>query len=376
MAIPRIALLPVLLLGLAIGALPAAAQEAPPNPGDFIVSLQPAGTPPTGLPNCDPPLETIGPATSFPVTARCTDATSATGQTQTGTVSNPTLAASTGDPGFTAGTISALCDVTQDYAFTLQITPTGSTMQRFSGAFFQACSFQLVFADAGASTLSGTIEANGRLGNADGSVVNNAAQVEVTAKVFVTGGTGAFAGYVGSGTFTQTETIDLTPPQQGGGGGANPQQAFCTANGIADCTQAGIAAWCQLSPANAALCQSQPRAVRQATTGDTMKLRLVRKPGRVRILSPAPPAGRPGSAARVKATTRVELAASKGAVCTVRANTGALVGKGTATGKYGAIAIRPKAGAYEGAASIQARCRTKAGKNILSNRVKIRLARS
>jgi hypothetical protein len=76
----------------------------------------------------------------------------------------------------------------------------------------------------------------------------------------------------------------------------------------------------------------------------------------------------------VKATTRVELAASKGAVCTVRANTGALVGKGTATGRYGAIAIRPEAGAYEGAASIQARCRTKAGKNILSNRVKIRLA--
>ncbi len=282
------------LLSLLLATATVSAQQAPPNPGEFVVALQPAGAPPTGLPNCDPPLETIGPATSFPVTARCTDATSATGQTQTGTVSNPTLAASTGDPGFTAGTISALCDITQDYAFTLQITPTGSTMQRFSGAFFQACSFQLVFADAGASTLSGTIEANGRLGNADGSVVNNAAQVEVIAKVFVTGGTGAFAGYVGSGTFAQTETIDLTPPQQGGGGGANPQQAFCTANGIADCTQAGIAAWCQLSPANAALCQSQPRTVRQATAGDTMKLRLVRKPGRCASSAPPHPRGVPG----------------------------------------------------------------------------------
>lgn len=373
--VPRIVLAAAVLLGLLIAALPAAAQQAPPNPGDFVVALQPAGAPSTEPPDCDPALSTIGPTTAFPVLARCTDTTAATGQTQRGTASNPTLAASTGDPGFTNGTVTAVCDITQTYAFTLEITATGSTMQRFGGTFFQACAFQLVFADAQQSTLSGTIEANGRLGGADGAVVGNAVQVDVDAKVFVTGGTGAFAGYVGSGSFAQTETIDLSAPA-GGGGGANPQQAFCTANGIADCSQAGIAAWCQLSPANQAACQSLPRAARQAAAGDTMKLRLVRKPGRVRILSPAPPAGRPGAPARVRARTKVELAASAGAVCTVTANTGAVVGSGTATGRYGAITITPKAGAYADATSIQARCRTKAGRNILSNRVQIRLLRS
>jgi len=307
------------------------------------------------------------------VTAVCTDDSNATGQAQTGTVSNPTLAASTGDAGFTSGTITATCDSTQRLAFTLVITQTGSTMQRFGGTLFQACAFQMVFADAAKSTLSGTIEANGRLGNADGSVVNNAAEVSFTAKVFVTGGTGAFAGYVGSGSFAQTETIDLSTPQ-GGGGGTNPQQAFCTANGIADCSQTGIAAWCQLSPANGAICQtSLPRSTRQAAAGDTMKLKLVKKAGTARVLSPAPPAGRPGAAARVKATTRVKLAATVGAVCTVRASTGAVVGTGTAKGRYGSITIKPKAGAYADATSIQAKCRTKAGKQVVSNRVKIRL---
>lgn len=375
MVIHRLALTAIALLGLAVAALPAAAQQAPPNPGDFVVALQPAGGPPTDLPDCTPSLATIGPTTSFPVDATCTDTTTADGQAQTGTVSNPTLAASTGDAGFTAGTISARCDGTQNLAFKLRITQTGSTMLRFGGTFLQACAFQMVFADARASTLSGTIEANGRLGNADGSVVGGAAQVEITAKVFVTGGTGAFAGYVGSGSFQQTDTIDLSTPQQGGGG-TSPQQAFCTANGIADCSQAGLAAWCQLSAANAAACQSLPRRVRQTTAGDTMKLRLVRKPGRARIISPTPPAGRPGAAARIRATTRVELSASAGAVCTVRTNTGAVVGSGTASGRYGSIVITPRAGAFEDAASIQARCRTAKGRNVISNRVKIRLVRA
>lgn len=373
----RSTLLALALAAVPLGATTAHAQTAPPNPGDFVIAMQPPGAPSTAPPDCTPSLTTLGPTTAFPVTANCTDTTSATGQTQTGTASNPTLAASTGDAGFANGTVTALCDSTQNIAMTLLITATGSTMQKFGGTFFQACSFKMAFADAQASTLIGTIEANGRLGSADGTVVNNTAQVQLDAKVYVTGGTGAFAGYVGSGTFAQTETINLGTPQGGGapsGGSTNPDAAFCTQNGITDCTQTGIQAWCVLSPANAAACQALPRSTRQAATGnDTMKLRLVKKAGTARILSPAPPAGTPNVAARVKASTRVKLTASTGARCTVKSNTGALVGTGTAKGTYGTVSIRPKGGAYARASSIQATCTTKAGKKIVSNRVRIRL---
>lgn len=372
----RRTLLALALAAVPLGAATANAQTAPPNPGDFVVTLQPPGAPSTAPPDCTPSLTTLGPTTVFPVTAECTDTTSATGQTQSGTASNPTLAASTGDAGFTNGTVTALCDSTQNIRMTLLITTTGSTMQRFGGTFFQACSFKMAFADAQASTLIGTIEANGRLGSADGTVVNNTAQVQLDAKVYVTGGTGAFAGYVGGGTFAQTETINLGTPQGGGapsGGGTNPLAAFCTANGIADCTQAGVTTWCT-NPANAAACASLPRSTRQTATGnDTMKLRLVKKAGTARILSPAPPAGTPNVAAKVKASTRVKLTATTGARCTVKSNVGKIVGSGTAKGTYGTVTIRPKAGAYAGARSIQATCTTKAGKKVISNRVRIRL---
>lgn len=111
--------------------------------------------------------------------------------------------------------------------------------------------------------------------------------------------------------------------------------------------------------------------VQKFAAESSMKLELVKKPGAVRILSPAPAAGAATAPAKVKATTKVRIAATKGAVCTVKTNTGKVVGKATSRGN--AVNIKPSANAYKGAKTIQASCQTKAGK-FTSNKVKIKLS--
>jgi hypothetical protein len=102
-----------------------------------------------------------------------------------------------------------------------------------------------------------------------------------------------------------------------------------------------------------------------------MKLELVKKPGAVRIITPAPEAGSATAPAKVKSNTKVRIAATKGAVCTVRTNTGKVVGK--ATSKGNAVSVKPSANAYKGAKTIQVSCQTKGGK-FTSNKVKIKLS--
>ena len=389
-------LLPVLalLVVLLATAAPALAQTptVPPNPGDFILGIVPGGAGPTGaMPACTPGLETLGAlfmAGQTSVTAVCRDTSSSTQKPSVGTVSNPTLAGTTGDAGFASGTATMVCDTQQTTDMTLGITPPTSVMQRFSGTVFQACTFTLAFQDAAKSTLTGTVEVNGLLGEANAPVVDNVVTITIRAAVYVTAGTGAFSGSTGTGTFTQSQTINVDPNQAGGAPAVEQTAAvtaFCTANGISPCSAAAVGAFCQtrladpvLGPQCAVIAPQAKRRGRVAPTAraasDAMKLTLTRKrAGTARILAPAPAAGKPKAAAPVKATTRVRVAATKGASCTVKASTGKTVGTGTATGRYGSIRIRPAAGAYRSATWIRATCTTKSGAKVLSNKVRISL---
>jgi hypothetical protein len=391
-------------MALVVPATPVTAQiVAPPHPGDFVLDLAPVA-PPAGdaaLPTCDPTIESLAEqfmAGQTSVTANCTYSSVASQQRQTGTVSNPTLATRTGDAGFNRGTVEALCDVnlTSSMAMTIALASLepNISMTAFSGQVQEACAFSLTFTDAARSTVTGTIEANARLGKGTGSADGETISIDINAKVYVTGGTGAFAGQTGSGTFNQTEEIDV-PVGQGGTIETGPPtttapdlSGVCAdMPGITECSLAGVQAWCAT---NASTLQGQQvcgglagmlgktsssimlAGVRLMAGGDVMKLRLTKKPGAARILSPAPPPGRATASAKVTAKSTVRVAATAGSVCTVTTNRGVVVGRATARGRQPVATITPKASAYRGASSLVASCALK-GQKFSSNRVKISL---
>lgn len=392
----------------AIGTLAQGVSAAPiasTIPGDFSIDIIPPGAPePTTTPDCDPDILSIGATLmggASSVTATCEFDTSGTQKSATGTAANAALAASTGDTGFNNGKLTLVCDFDQEVDVVMDIARSGSTLKNFSGVVFQACTFTMSFADAKSSTLTGTVEVNGKLGSNDGTVSGGVIAIAIEAKVFVTGGTGQFDGYVGGGTFNQAQDITIpsapgggstpaptTPPAGGGTGtGTTQLQALCAANGITDCTTAGVTAWCgngmpsadrlsvclqfrNLSTQSVSAQRASMAPVRTFAAESSMKLELVKKPGAVRILTPAPAAGSATAPAKVTATTKVRIAATKGAVCTVKTNTGKVVGKATSRGN--AVNIKPAANAYKGAKTIQTTCQIKAGK-FTSNKVKIKL---
>lgn len=370
----------------------ASATITPPTiPGDFVVDIIPPGAPaPSTQPNCNPDIVAIGTAImggQTSVSATCEFNTSGTQQSATGTVSNPSLAVSQSDTGFNNGTLSILCDFTQEVDVSLEISRSGSALKTFTGDVFQACTFNMTFTDAKSSTLIGTIEVNAKLGSADGTVSGSVIDIAFDAKVFVTGGTGTFNGYVGGGTFSQSQEITI-PSTPGGAsapsasmptatvpsGSTSDLQAACTALGVSPCTPTELATFCtanQTKCVHPSSVRSMSSGVRAFATDNDMTLKLVKKAGAVRILTPAPAAGSPTAAAKVKSNTRVRIVATKGAVCTVKTNTGRVVGK--ATSKGNAINIKPSANAYKGAKTLQATCQTKSGK-FSSNKVKIKLS--
>ncbi len=392
------------MAALVVPAAPVTAQVlVPPNPGDFVLDLAPVSAPSgdAGLPTCDPSIESI--AEQFmtgqsTVTANCTYATVVSQQRQTGTVANPTLAGSTGDAGFNSGTVEASCDVNLNSSMSMTISLQGLSpsmnMTNFSGQVQQACSFTLTFTDAARSTVTGTIEANARLGRGVGSAAGETISIDINAKVYVTGGTGVFAGQIGSGTFNQTEEIDV-PLGQGGSIETGPPTTTAPdltgvcgyMPGITDCSVAGIQAWCAANGSTMQgqqVCEGLAQFLGKSASvtllsgaslmadGDVMTVRLSKKPGAARILSPAPAAGRPTAAAKVTARSTVRVAATAGSVCTVTTDKRVVVGKATARGKQPLATIKPKANAYKGATSLMASCTLK-GKTFNSNRVKISL---
>lgn len=317
----------------------------------------------------------------------------------TGTASNPTLASSTGDSGFTSGAISANCSSSQSVDVTMSIGQSGSTINTFSGKVFQGCTFAMEFQDAAKSTLLGTIEVNAQLGSSDGSVAANSVSVTINANVFVTSGTGVFSGYSGNGTFSQTQDIDINPTSQRAPTTPEVTQAevaaFCSSNSLSPCTVQKIVEWCNANGMNPQA-QSCPRilelagasvtasgrassvraqSVRATADADasTMSLTLTKSNGRARIVSPAPPAGTPKGTAKVKASTRIRVTAPAGSTCTVKTSSGKTLGTGKVTGKYASVSIKPRSGAYKNAKKIVATCKTKAGKTLKSNAVKVSL---
>ena len=393
-------------LVMAVPGGPVGAQTVtiPANPGDFILDIAPATAAPTdgAAPTCDPSLESI--AEQFmsgqsSVTANCTYSSVASQQRQTGTVSNPTLATSTGDAGFRSGTVEASCDVNLSSTMAMTIALQGMNpsinMTSFAGQVQQACSFTLTFTDTARSTVTGTIEANARLGKGTGSAAGDTISIDINAKVYVTGGTGAFAGQTGSGTFSQTEEIDVPVGQGGGSIDTGPPTTTAPdlsgvcgfMPGITECSLAGVQAWCAAngaSPQGQQVCQGLAGMLGKAASGtmltgmslmadgDVMKLRLTKKAGAARIISPAPAAGAPTAAAKVTAKSKVRVAATAGSVCTVTTNNKVVVGQATARGKQPVAVITPKANAFRGASSLVASCTLK-GQRFSSNTVKIRL---
>ena len=109
-----------------------------------------------------------------------------------------------------------------------------------------------------------------------------------------------------------------------------------------------------------------------ASDNNKMSLKLVKSPGGVRILSPAPAPGSPKAAAKVTASTKVKVTAPVGATCVVKTNTGKVVGVGKVSGKYSLVNVAPRARSYAFATSIVSTCKTKTGKVLTSNRVKIK----
>ncbi len=384
---------------LAIGAGPAAAQTL--NAGEFLVNMPLPGGTQAEQPTCTPAIETIAMSGG---TAKCTLNKVLTGNVANGTVSNATLAGQYG-AGFSSGTMTRTCDMNQ--AMTMDITfvagailSGGQPKIAGGGSIVMTCTWKMTFPDEKASTLEGTMEMNASMSSSDFQpTATGGADIKMDFKVYVTRGTGVFDGYTGSGSLSQEQAMALLGGQAPSGGGGSSTPAPPTGGGTttpptgggstvlpdnvcasltlpSGCTIDQARAYCAAYPSNPT-CQASPfsmearRGPSQRQSGDALTLKLVKKAGAVRILSPLP---KPGTkqAAKVKASTRVKLVATAGAVCTVKASTGKVVGKATAKDSAKTISIRAKAGSYTGAKWIQATC-TLGGKSFTSERVKVKL---
>ncbi len=372
MKLRRIVLVPVVaVLGLVITPSPSAsAVDIPAEALDFTISINPP-TAAEMAPDCGDPTSlfqnaVLGGQNSVSLT--CTIKNSA--QSLTGTAANTRLA--TSDVGFNSGSITATCNAQQQFTSGMSITgsfPNISIgMTSLAGTVLQVCSFTLSFQDAAKSTLAGTIELNGSVtGDPSTFATNKSISLSFSAKVFITTGTGAFTGYVGSGTFAQSQTIDLNEQfknvSSGGGAGSSTpapptdaaaQQQFCSKYSIVPCTLDAIASYCQTSPQNClAPASVRTASVRKTATASKMTLNLKKGAGQVRITAPTPAVGK--TKAAVKSTTKISLVGTPKAKCVVATNTGKTVGSATVN-KAGKATVRPAANAYKGATSVRATC--------------------
>jgi hypothetical protein len=383
-------LVPAAALAALAGVSPASIARAtvvPPASLNFGVELDQQSLRSGAEPNCTPsPLE-LGQAVATTGSAdmSCTVTIKQSAAALSGTVSNAELAES--DPGFDSGSLAMKCNMDQQVTTKMTITRTGAEMTSFSGKTSQACSWKMTFADAKSSTLAGTMEANGTLGSKDGSIDGDSVSIALALKVYMTQGTGAFAGYTGGGAFTRTESIDLDLPSSGGSSTPTPQpegdalQSFCSQNGISPCTTASLSQFCQANPSK---CSAPPGAssqsarsgrvassgVRSFAEASALTLSLKKSSGAVRIISPAPPTGQPKAAATVTKSTRIQIVATKGANCQVKTNKGKVVAVKRITSD-GTTTLKPKSGSLKGATSIRAFCKV-GKKSISSNAVKIK----
>ena len=316
-----------------------------------------------------------------------------------GTVTNSDMVAKYGAD-FTSGKLESVCDMNQLVEMKMVVSMTAPSLKSLKGSMFQNCSWKMTWSDPKSTSLSGTMEMNGKLGSDDGSVdPSGNVDMSMTMKMYVTGGTGEFEGYVGSGEFTRSENVPMmggagaTPPSgtggAGGGAGGAGGNGGAGGAGATPPTGAELVAFCQQQgiPAdqcNSSLFSNVPQGLRAAATRSAMKvlaaagteegmdLELVKAPGQVRILSPSAPAGQPGAAAKVTAKSKVEIVATAGSQCVVKNNKKKVVASGTSVSSSAILVMKAKKGAYTGAKTIQATC-TNAGGSFKSNKVKVHM---
>lgn len=144
----------------------------------------------------------------------------------TGTASSTQLAVL--DAGFANGTYEARCNSQRQLAKSLILMQPNATprLVKDSPLAFTACRFTLSFADAQASTLTGTIQITIKIGTDTQIVVGETIPVTYSASTTVTAGTGTFTGLVGTGTYSPAQTINLSILR--GGAGVNAARLRAT----------------------------------------------------------------------------------------------------------------------------------------------------
>lgn len=256
-----------------------------------------------------------------------------------------------------SGRIEATCD------FELHVSFSG---QRWAASGAQRCSWFMRFADG---TMTGTFEGSSRT-----SVGPDGGTMTGTLTVTVVAGTGAFAGKVGSGTFSQSQQI--APPPSG----PPPGQPPPTAPPPGEQPPPGVCVVKELPPPGAPLppgCTSvvvQPFAVRSLSSAaakrSRLKLTLRAGTAGARIASPGKKLG------TQKGDGGLRVVSAPGASCIATATKGSrTVELGSATDGNGdglvivTRKLRPKLDA--GVWKLRATCSHRGGRATASSTVRI-----
>ena len=290
---------------LALGAFSAtAAPAAGFDPYDFDVKIEMGGDFGGGTPSC----RDDGAGGQV-----CTVAVDVS---ETGTAAKGTVRQKSRD---LSGSIETVCDMAMRMRQVMRMSRSGGMkIEEFSGTGSQRCTWHMDF--GAGSTLTGTIagEMSQGLVNAETGYFRGRFDVVVTA------GTGAFDGYVGTGSFDNRDEFPLlrdapnSPPS-----GSEPPSG---------------AAPPPPSTAPAGATRSLAFVLVAAKEGGAMKLKLRKGRPIAKIIAPGPKLAR-GS----KATLRV--AAAPGSTCTAFARSGAAkvaLGRAVDTDRDGAVAFTGK----------------------------------
>lgn len=315
------------LVASVVAAVPTTASAAAFDPGDFTVKMAggsgydkvaPVSTCTTGgqaidlqafLSNVAARWNGQGSAPS----ATCTSV-------QVSTFTNAVLNGTVSNVNVGEGTIDQTCDMRRSVTTTYSLTvaagaPNTVTVGGIQSSMdgYQACAWAMKFADAKTTRLSGTIEqtfsfsGTGKV-ECGGAVNPNdpnlmfCVEVRSDSKVWVVGGSGAYAGTGGTGTFSDVNTAPIIIP---GTQGVKLQSLRAST-----------------------LVQLLFEALPQAGTSDTansLKISLLKgAKASVRLVSPPPQGGTRtlGTGANGTDLTTVKLSAAPGAKCGVTATSG------------------------------------------------------
>lgn len=289
----------LMLAGFAAQAAPAAGFD----PYDFDVKIEMGGDFGGGSPSCRDD------GAGGQVCTMAVDV-SETGKAAKGTVRQKSRDLS--------GSIETVCDMSMRMRQVMRMSRTGGMkIEEFSGSGSQRCSWHMDF--GAGSTLTGTIA-----GEMSQGLVNAATgYFRGHFDVVVTAGTGAFDGYVGTGSFDNSDEFPLTrDAPDGPPSGSEPPPTSPPP-----------------STAPSGATRSLASVVVAAKEGGAMKLKLRKGRPIAKIVAPAPKLSRTDA----KAVLRVVTA--PGATCTASARAGAAkvaLGRAVDTDRDGAVAFTGK----------------------------------